>query len=93
MRRIVVKRTWQRAVPLALAALLILGACDDEEDKDKVVEVHAEEGVEVRVIQKGKDEDEMIIVGELALFTTFVIWALFGPGATARRAMQASESR
>lgn len=29
--------------------------------------------------------DEMTVLGELALFVVFVIWALFGPGATDRR--------
>ena len=77
--------TFRRAVPLALAALLVLGGCDDEEEKNKVVEVEVEEGTEVRVRIKDKEADELVVVGELALFTLVIAWALFGPGATRRR--------
>lgn len=82
MRRIVVLSTWRKALPLALAAVLLLGGCDDEEEKKPEVEVHIPKGVELKVKRIDEDESEMIIVGELALFTLVIIWALFGPGAT-----------
>jgi len=87
----VAKWTLRGTLPLVLAAALVLGGCDDEEEKDKIVEVHAEEGVEVRVIQKGKDDNEMIVIGELVLFTAVIVWALFGAGATRRRDVPLSE--
>lgn len=93
MRRIVANQTWRRAVPLALAALLVLGGCDDDEEKNPEVEVHVPKGVDLKVKRAGDDDNEMIVIGELALFTTFVVWALFGPGATARREMRVSENR
>ncbi len=87
------KRTLGRALPLALATLLVLGGCDDEEEKPKVVEVEIEEGTELKIKIKDKDADEMIIVGELALFAVVIAWALFGPGATRRPEMPVSENR
>lgn len=78
------KWTRRRAAPLTLAVLLALGGCDDEEGKDKIVDVQIEKGTEVRIKVRDEKTDEMIIIGELALFTTVVIWALFGPGATRR---------
>ena len=92
MRRIVAKRTWRRAVPLALAALLVVGGCDEDEKKPEV-EVHVPKGVELKVKRAGDDRNDMVIVGELALFTTLVIWALFGPGATRRFDALPSENR
>ncbi|MEM9625398.1 MAG: hypothetical protein AAGA21_04135 [Pseudomonadota bacterium] len=81
------KRTLGRALPLALAALLMLGGCDDEPEKTKrVLEVEVEKDTEVRVKIKDDKKSEMIVVGELALFGVFVVWALFGPGATRRQA-------
>jgi hypothetical protein len=77
--------TWCKALPLALAAALFLGGCDDEEEKKPEVEVHVPKGVELKVKRIDEDESEMIIVGELALFTLVTIWALFGPGATRHR--------
>jgi hypothetical protein len=80
---IVAKTFWVRAVPLCLAALLLLGGCDDEEEKkDPEVEVLVPKGVQVRI--KRIDEDEMVIVAELAAFVGIVVWALFGPGAGRR---------
>ena len=80
-----------RTLPLTLAAALVLGGCDDEEEeKAPEVVVTVERGTEVTVKHKG--EDEMIIVGELALFTTVIIWALFGAGATRRRDEALSEN-
>ena len=92
MRHIVVEKPWRRAVPLTLAALLMLGGCDEEEEKDKVVDMQIEKGTELRIKVREEDSDEMIIVGELALFTTLIAWALFGPGATRRREEPASEN-
>ncbi|MDH3665193.1 MAG: hypothetical protein OEU92_35125 [Alphaproteobacteria bacterium] len=86
------KPTWRRAVPLALAALLVLGGCDDEDEKNLEVEVHVPKGVDLKVKRAGDDDSEMIIVGELALFTTLVVWALFGPGATRRFGREPSEN-
>ncbi|MEM7043695.1 MAG: hypothetical protein AAF543_12865 [Pseudomonadota bacterium] len=74
-----------------MAAALILGGCDDDEEKPPEVIVEVEEGTEVRVRTKGDNESDMIIVGELALFTVVIAWALFGPGATRRREMPVSE--
>ncbi len=93
MRRIVKKWTWRRVTPLFMAALLLLGGCDDEEEKPKVVEVEIEEGTELKIKVREKDNDEMIVVGELALFTVVIVWALFGPGATHRRDEAVSENR
>lgn len=76
--------TWLKALPLALAAAFLLSGCDDEEEKKPEVEVHLPKGVELKVKRAGDDDSEMIIVGELALFTLTIIWALFGPGATRR---------
>jgi hypothetical protein len=84
MRRIVAMSTWRKALPLALAAALVLGGCDDEEEKKPEVEVHVPKGVDVKV-KRIDEESDMIIVGELALFTLVIIWALFGPGASRRR--------
>lgn len=93
MRRIVQKRIGRRALPLALAALFFLGACDDEEKKPEV-EVHLPKGVELKVKRSGDDEtSEMIILGELALFTAVIVWALFGPGASRLRDEATSEHR
>ena len=92
MRRIVQKRIWRRALPLALAASLLLGGCDEEE-KDKVVDVQIEKGTEVRIKVREDETSEMIILGELALFTTVIVWALFGPGATRLREEATSEHR
>ena len=88
-------RSWQRAVPLALAVLLVLGGCeDDEEKKKKIVDVQIDKDTELRIRVREEDKDEMIIVGELALFATLIVWALFGPGATRRRPDEAiSENR
>ncbi|MGI9421553.1 MAG: hypothetical protein ACR2RA_27305 [Geminicoccaceae bacterium] len=71
-------------MPFALAALLVLGGCDDDEDKPPEVIVEVEQGTQVTVKHKDKDADEMIVIGELALFTVVIAWALFGPGATRR---------
>ena len=90
-RRIVATWTLRRAVPLALAALLMLGGCDEEEKKPKV-EVKLPKGVELEVKHADEDKSGMIVVGELALFGVVVIWALFGPGATRRRDAVASEN-
>lgn len=87
------KRTLGKALPLALAMLLVLGGCDDEEEKPPEVVVEVEKGTEVTVKIREKGADEMIVVGELALFTVVVVWALFGPGATRRREMAVSEDR
>jgi hypothetical protein len=92
MRHIVVEKAWRKAVPLALAALLMLGGCDEEEEKNPEVEVHVPKGVDIKVKRIDEDDSEMIIVGELALFTTLIVWALFGPGATRRREEPASEN-
>ena len=78
------KRTLGKALPLVLAALLMLGACDDEEEKKEVVDVQIDKGTELRIKVREEDKSEMIVVGELALFTVFIVWALFGPGATRR---------
>ncbi len=82
-----------RALPLALAATLALGGCDDEEEKPPEVVVEVEKGTEVTVKIRERDTDEMIVVGELALFVVVIVWALFGPGATRRREMPLSENR
>ena len=80
---IVAKAFWVRAVPLCLAALLLLGGCDEEEEKkDPEIEVLVPKGVEVRI--KRIDDDEMVIVAELAAYLGVVLWALFGPGAGRR---------
>ncbi|MGI9500647.1 MAG: hypothetical protein ACR2P3_11445 [Geminicoccaceae bacterium] len=84
---------WLKPVPLALVALLFLGGCEDEPEKKKILEVEVEKGTEVRVRIKKDEVDEMIIVAELAVFATLVIWALFGPGATRRRDTGPSENR
>jgi ABC-type uncharacterized transport system auxiliary subunit len=84
--------TWRKALPLALAAVLVLGGCDDEEEKNKQVEIHVPKGVDVTVKQTEEETNDMIIVGELALFTLVIIWALFGPGATRRRDETALEN-
>lgn len=84
MRRIVANWTLRGAMPFALAALLVLGGCDDDEDKPPEVIVEVEQGTQVTVKHKDKDADEMIVIGELALFTVVIAWALFGPGATRR---------
>lgn len=86
--------TWtlRRAAPLALAALLALGGCDDEE-KPPEVTVNVPKGTVVKVEHTDPDKDAMIVVGELALFTVVIAWALFGPGATRRRDESASENR
>lgn len=76
------KKFWYRAMPLGLAAFLLLGGCDDEEEKPPVVEVGVPKGVEVKV--KRIDEDEMVIVAELVATAGVVLWALFGPGARRR---------
>lgn len=75
-------RNWCRAVPLGLAALLLLSGCDDEEEKTPEVEVHVPKGVDVKV--KRIDEDEMVVVTELIAVTGVVLWALFGSGARRR---------
>lgn len=75
-------KNWCRAVPLGLAALLLLSGCDDEEEKTPEVEVHVPKGVEVKV--KRIDEDEMVIVAELVAVTGVVLWSLFGSGARRR---------
>lgn len=79
------KSTGWKAAPLALAVLLVLGGCDDDEEKPKVVEVEIEEGTELKIRVRDKDTDDMVVLGELALFTVVIVWALFGPGATRRR--------
>lgn len=76
------KKSWFRGVLLCLAALFLLGGCDDEEEKQPEVEVHVPKGVEVKV--KRIDDDEMVIVAELLAVTGVVLWALFGPGARRR---------
>lgn len=76
------KKRWRRVVPLGLTALLLVGGCDDEEEKPPEVEVHVPKGVEVRV--KRVDDDEMVIVAELLALSGVVVWALFGPGARRR---------
>jgi hypothetical protein len=81
--RRVAKRYWRSAVPLGLAALLMLGSCDEEEEKKPEVEVHVPKGVEVR-IKRIDDDDEMVIVAELLALGGVVVWALFGPGARRR---------
>lgn len=78
------KQTLGRALPLALAALLVLGGCDDEEEKRPEVIVEVDDGTDVTIKVREKDANEMIVVGELALFTVVIVWALFGPGATRR---------
>lgn len=83
------KNTRPRALLLALAALLLVGGCDDE--KKPEVEVHVPKGVEVKV--KRIDKDDMVIAGELALLSGLAIWALFGPGAGRRREPFSSEDR
>lgn len=81
-------------MPLVLVASLLLGGCDDDEEKDKVVDVQIEKGTEVRIkVREDEDSSEMIILGELALFTTVIVWALFGSGATRLRKDVASENR
>lgn len=80
-----------KAAPLALAALLVLGGCDDEEEKPPEVEVQVPKGTVVKVTHVDGDH-EMVVLGELALFTGLVVWALFGPGA-ARRRETVSENR
>lgn len=85
MRRIVVAFTWRRAVPMALAVTLALGGCDDEEEKPPEVTVNVPKGTVVKVEHTDPDKDEMIVVGELALFTVVIGWALFGSGASRRR--------
>ena len=87
------ERIWRKAVPLALAALLVLGGCDDEEEDPPQVTVNVPKGTVVKVEHSDPDKDEMIVVGELALFSVFVVWALFGPGATRRREILRSENR
>ncbi len=82
---------WRRALPLVLAAVFVLGGCDDEEEKRPEVIVEVEEGTDVTV--KTRNKEEMIVVGELALFALVIAWALFGPGATRRREMPISENR
>lgn len=79
------KRSWRRAVPLALAVLLILGGCDEEEKKPEVVDVQIDKNTELRVKVREEEKNDMIVVGELALFTALIAWALFGSGATRRR--------
>ena len=93
MRRIVAKRTLVRALPLALATLLVLDGCDDEEEKPPEVTVNVPKGTVVKVEHTDPDADEMIIIGELALFTVVIAWSRFGPGATRRREMPGSENR
>lgn len=78
------KRTLRRVLPLALATLLALGGCDDDEEKPPEVTVNVPKGTVVKVEHTDPDADEMIVVGELALFTVVIAWALFGPGATRR---------
>ena len=73
---------WRKAASLALVALLFLGGCDDEEEKPPVVEVEVPKGVEVKI--KRIEDDEMVIVAELAVTVGVVLWALFGPGARRR---------
>ena len=87
------KHTLSRALPLALAALLALGGCDDEKEDPPQVTVNVPKGTVVKVEHSDPDKDELIVVGELALFTTLVVWALFGPGATRRSEMSVSENR
>ncbi|MGI9487437.1 MAG: hypothetical protein ACR2RF_16475 [Geminicoccaceae bacterium] len=77
---------------LALATLLVLGGCDDEEEDPPQVTVNVPKGTVVKVEHSDLDKDEMIVVGELALFTTLVVWALFGPGATRRPEISVSEN-
>lgn len=79
-------------MPLALAVFLVLGGCDEEE-KDKVVDVQIEKGTEVRIKVREDETSEMIILGELALFTAVIVWALLGPGATRFREEATSEHR
>ena len=88
MRRIVTNRTWRRVVPLALVASLVLGGCDDEEEKPPEVIVEVEKDTKVTV----KRKEEMIIVAEFALFTGVIVWALFGFGATRRWSAGSSEN-
>jgi hypothetical protein len=76
---------------LTLAAILLLGGCDEEE-KNPEVEVHVPEGVDVKV-KHIKPDDDMIIAGELALFSLAVIWALFGPGCRRQLKTVISEDR
>jgi len=85
--------TWRKALPLALAAALLLSGCDEEEEKTPEVEISLPKGVELKVKRDDDDESEMIIVGELALFTLAIMWALFGPGATMRRDPIVSKDR
>jgi len=80
-------------MPLALAASLLLTACDDEEEKPPEVTVNVPKGTVVKVEHSDPDSNEMIVVGELALFGTLIVWALFGPGATRRRDVVVSENR
>lgn len=76
----------KRAVPLVLAALLVFGASDDAAAmKDGVDVVQTENDSDLRIDARLDDEDDMIVVGELALYIALIIWALFGPGAKGRR--------
>lgn len=79
-------------MPLALAVFLALGGCDDEE-KPPEVTVNVPKGTVVKVEHTDPDKQEIIVVGELVLFTVVIAWALFGPGATRRFDRIGSENR
>ena len=55
---------FRQGAPLCLAALLLLGACDDPPDEKPVVKIKSPSGVKVEVELEEKKDDAMVIAPE-----------------------------